>query len=162
MTTGPQYLASLTALRRIVVARVNNFHAEYMLSYVTRVLIGDFVVVNLMVFMAEPWEKWLIFPLLFTSQTIYRTPHFLPKTTEKQDLFESHSWPREGFNFFRGRTLHLWQLQLSRVTTMVQFYTLGVYYQWRTRGRGPGSAFLETPPPPHPYPPYLKVWIQHW
>ena len=93
MTTGPQYLASLTALRRIVVARVNNFHAEYMLSYVTRVLIGDgdFVVVNLMVFMAEPWEKWLIFPLLFTSQTIYRTPHFLPKTTEKQDLFESHS-----------------------------------------------------------------------
>ena len=50
MTTGPQYLASLTALRRIVLARVNDFHAEYMLSYVTRVLIGDFVVVNLMVF----------------------------------------------------------------------------------------------------------------
>ena len=31
MTTGPQYLASLTALRRIVVARVNGFHAEYTL-----------------------------------------------------------------------------------------------------------------------------------
>ena len=33
---------------------------------------------------------------------------------------------------------------------MVQFYTFGVYYQWRTRGRGPGSAFFETPPPPLP------------
>lgn len=53
MTTGPQYLASLNALLRIVHARVNDFHAEYMLSYVTGVLIGDFVVVNLMVFMAE-------------------------------------------------------------------------------------------------------------
>lgn len=63
-------------------------------------------------------------------------------------IFESDSWPREGFNFFRGRTLHLWQLQLSRVTTMVQFYTFGAYYQRRTQGRGPGSAFLETPPPP--------------
>ena len=83
-----------------------------------------------MVFLAEHWETWLIFLLLFPSQTIYRTPHFLPTTTEKRDLFESHSWPREGFNFFRGRTLHLWQLQLSRVTTMVQFYTFGAYYQW--------------------------------
>lgn len=91
MTTGPQYLASFTALRRIVVARVNNFHAEYMLSYVTRVLIGDFVVVNLMAFMAEHWERWIIFPLLFPSQTIYRTPHFLPTTTEKLDLFQSDS-----------------------------------------------------------------------
>ena len=90
MTTGPQYLARLTALRRIVVARVNGFHAEYMLSYVTGVLIGDFVVVNLMVFMAEHWERWLIFPLLFTSHTIYRNPHFLPTTTEKRD-FESDS-----------------------------------------------------------------------
>ena len=35
---------------------------------------------------------------------------------------------------------------------MVQFYTFGVYYQWRTQGRGPGSAFLETPPPT-PLPP---------
>ena len=83
-----------------------------------------------MVFLAEHWETWLIFLLLFPSQTIYRTLHFLPTTTEKRDLFESHSWPREGFNFFRGRTLHLWQLQLSRVTNMVQFYTFGVYYQW--------------------------------
>lgn len=91
MTTGPQYLASLNTLPRIVLARVNDFHAEYMLYYVTGVLIGDFVVVYLMVFMAEHWERWLIFPLLFTSKTIYRTPHFLPTTTEKRDLFESDS-----------------------------------------------------------------------
>lgn len=96
-----------------------------------------------MVFLAEHWETWLIFLLLFPSQTIYRTLHFLPTTTEKRDLFESHSWPREGFNFFRGRTLHLWQLQLSRVTNMVQFYTFGVYYQW-----GLDPLFWRPPPPP--------------
>ena len=112
--------------------------------------------VKVMVFLAEHWETWLIFLLLFPSQTIYRTLHFLPTTTEKRDLFESHSWPREGFNFFRGRTLHLWQLQLSRVTTMVQFYTFGAYYQWRTQGRGPGSTFFGDPPPPPPPPPPLS------
>ena len=104
-----------------VLARVNDFHAEYMLSYVTGLLIGDFVVVNLVVFLAEHWERWwLIFPLVSTSQTIYITPHFLLTTTEKRDLFESDSWPGGGgVIFFRGRTLHLWQLQLSRVTTTV-------------------------------------------
>lgn len=33
---------------------------------------------------------------------------------------------------------------------MVQFYTFGAYYQWRTQGRGPGSTFFGDPPPPPP------------
>ena len=160
MTTGPQYLASLTALRRIVLARANDFHAECMLSYVTRVLIGDFVVVNLMVFWRNTGRDGL-FSLCCLPPKRFIAPHISCQRPLKNETYLSPI-VEEGFNFFKGRTLHLWQLQLSRVTTMVQFYTFGAYYQWRTRGRGPGSAFFGDPPPPHPYPPYLKVWIWQW
>lgn len=88
MTTGPQYFACLTSLLRIVLARVNELHEEYMLSYVTGVLIGDFVVVNLMVFWRNTGRDGL-FSLCCLPPKRFIAPHISCQRPLKNETYLS-------------------------------------------------------------------------